>query len=346
MSYLDRKDYETYGNACIHGEKPPCVCGCPLNIDIPKIAENLQGGRISAAYRTFRDQALFPAIVSRICDAPCGGVCCRNDKDSPVEIKLLEQAIVAHTENREPNRFNLPAKNRKIAIIGGGLAGLSVAVFMGTKNYEVTVYEGADQPGGRLRHMLAPEDYLAEIALQLKYANCTIEINSPIKTLDDLTFDAAFIGTGAGGHDFGLAAGVDRKGFGTAREGVFLGGALLGAAPVEDIAQAFTAAYSMEKYLKIGKMDGIPETFRVTESVITKDPESYAETGVVLPAASEGYTKEEATAEANRCLKCDCTLCSDACQLFGFFDRMPAQISQEAFSSLHTKKSLTKQNAT
>jgi Fe-S oxidoreductase len=343
MNYLQRHEYESYGENCILGKKPPCVCACPLNLDVAAIIGHVQNGNFTAAYKQFRNQALFPAIVCELCAAPCETRCVRAGKDQSVRVRLLERAVVAYTKTDEPYRFNLPKKRQKIAVIGGGLAGLTCALRMGAKNYDVTLYEAREQLGGRLNERMDPAVFLPEIERQMQFARCAYRMNRRVASLDEIEFDAAYIATGEGGEDFGLLDGLDGKAFGAGRAGVFLGGALLGAAPVEDIGQAIVAAYSMEKYLKIQKMDGIPESFMITESVITKDADAIPCAEAVEPAGDGRYTKEQAVAESARCLKCDCTVCRDACELFDYFQRTPRQIVLDAFASLYTSESLTKQ---
>lgn len=343
---MERKDYETYANGCHKGKKPACSCACPLNIDIPAIMDYMQKGNFTGAYKQYRNQSMFPGIVSRICDERCGRKCVRWEKDCGVSIKLLEQACVRLTDNDKPARYNLPKRPKKIAVIGGGLAGLACALKLGTKSYDVTLYEKEAQLGGRLKDMLPPEIYLAEIEKQMQFARCKIVLEREIKSLDEIEFDAAFIATGAGGNDFGLSEGMDRQSFGTVREGVFIGGAVLGASPVEDLAQGDVASRSIEKYTKIGKMDGIPESFLVTETCIQKDLSLVEPQDAVVPADGRAYTREEAAAESQRCLKCDCTFCSDGCEVFDYFQKSPQLMVVSALTSLQSAAGLSKQTTT
>lgn len=343
---MERKEYETYADSCHKGKKPACSCACPLNIDIPAIVEHLQQGNFTAAYKQYRNQALFPAIVSQICDERCGEKCVRQEKDQKVCIKLLEQACVRYTDTDKPARYNLPKRAKKVAVIGGGLAGLGCALKLGTKSYDVTLYEKEEQLGGRLKDMMPPEIYLTEIAKQMQFARCKIVLGREIQSLDEIEFDAAFIATGAGGNDFGLIAGMDCKSFGTVREGVFIGGAILGAAPVEDLAQGDIASRSIEKYTKVGRMDGIPESFKVTETCIRKDLGLIESQKAIVPADGCLYTREEAIAEAQRCLKCDCTFCNDCCEVFDYFQKSPQLMVVSALTSLQSAAGLAKQTTT
>lgn len=343
---MDRREYEHYAHNCRLGKKPPCSCACPLNLDVRAIVEYLQAGNFTAAYKTYRNQAVFPGIVCRVCGEPCRQGCVRKEKDSSVSLKLLERALVDYTTNDTPPKFSLPQRNQKIVIIGGGLAGLTCALRFGTKKYDVTLYEKNAQVGGRLHQLMDPEIFLPEIERQMQFARCNIVCNREIKSLEEIEFDALLIATGEGGEDFGLLEGTDEQCFATQKEGVFLCGGLMGAQPVEDIGQAAVASHSIEKYVKIKKMDGIPESFLCTQSCIEKNMDRIEEQPRVIPENGECYSQEEAVKEAGRCLRCDCTECSEGCELFGFFQKSPQLMVGEALTSLHSRCGPSKQSTT
>ena len=343
---MDKKEYDSFAKNCIIGGLPPCGGSCPLNLDIPAIVRNMQIGDFSAAYRQYRNQSVFPAVVSEICPQYCLESCVRKNKDDSISLLLLERACVEFTASDKPSNYNLPKRVKRIAVIGGGLAGLTCALKLGTKGYDVSLYEKSGALGGRLHGLLDPGIFLPEIERQMQFAHCNIELGREIISLDDIDFDAVYVATGRGGAHFGLIDPVDGNSFASAREGVFIGGAILGAEPVEDIAQAVVASHSIEKYIKISKMDGIPETFIRKGGCIAKDMGRVAEHDPVKPADGHRYSKEEAVSEARRCLLCDCTECRDACELFDFFRKNPKQIAGEAMTSLHSKAGITKQVAT
>ncbi len=328
------------------GKKPPCACACPINLDIPAIMDHLQAGNFVSAYKLYRNQAIFPAIVSELCDEPCKGKCVRVDEDDPINMRLLEQACVSFTLDKTPAKYNLPMRSKRVVVIGAGLAGLTCALKLGNKNYDVTVYEKDSKIGGRLHSLLDPEIFIRDIKEQMQFAKYKLVLGHEINSLDEIEFDAAYIATGLGGNDFLLMEGYDKDSFGTRRDGVFVGGNILGTSPIQDIAQSTVAFHSIEKYLKTGLMDGIPESFMLKESVITKDMVKVHPAAAVLPMGGNGYDEEEAKSEAGRCLKCDCTLCREACELFDYFEKKPRFLAGEDFTSLHTRNSVSKQSTT
>ncbi len=345
-SYTSRKNYETFAKTCVYGNKASCVCACPFNFDVPSFIKYMQEGNYKLAYKQYQSQSIFPGIVSKICNEPCKKACVRCDLDESISMRLLEKASIDYSNVSDPPKFNLPRKNKKIAVIGAGLCGLTCATKLGSKNYDVTIYEKSDRIGGRLWQLLDPDEFLSEIAFQMKNAHCEYIMETTINTLDDIEYDAAFISTGKGENDFGLREGLNKNSFSTVKNGVFMGGNILSTLPVEDIAHGVTAAHSIEKYLKTGLMDGIPETFILKQSQIRMDLSRVPPAAIVRPKSAEKYEKEEALCEASRCLKCNCTICSDGCEVFSFFNKPPKLMVGDAMASLHTKASFTGQQAT
>ena len=342
-----RISYEPFARSCIHGKKPACSCACPLNLDIPEIVKHIQANNFTAAYRLYQSQSVFPGIVSRICNEPCRDACVRGELDRSVSLKLLEKACVDITGKAEPARYNLPGKNKKIAIIGSGPAGLACAVKLAAKNYAVTVYERNARIGGRFSQLLDPGVFLPEIDLQFGNTGCEFILETCIDGLEHIEYDALLVATGNGGNDFGLLKGLNHQSYGTVQPGIFMAGNVTGATTaVDDIAHGIVAAHSIEKYIKTGLMDGIPETFPTAESELVMDLSRVPVQEAVLPDNGDRYRREEAEAEAARCLRCDCSACSDCCELFGHFRKMPKTLVADTIASLHTKTSFTGQKAT
>ncbi|MBN1631137.1 MAG: NAD(P)-binding protein, partial [Thermoleophilia bacterium] len=311
---------------------------CPLNLDVREIVRYVQEGNFTAAYKAYRTKAVFPEIVANLCDEPCKAGCVRRDLDESISLRLLEKACVDLAQRKAVPSFNLPAKPQKIAVIGAGLSGLTCAVRLAAKSYAVTVYDKSGRLGGRLWRLLDPEIFLPAIQAHLDAADCVLRLETEMVSLSDIDYDAAVVATGEGGETFGVMDGMDGQSFGTRQPGVFVIGNLLGTTPVEDIAQGRIAAVSVEKYLKVGAMDGMPESFRQTRSKFGMDLSKVESRPAVVPGDRGAYSEQEARDEACRCLLCDCTICSDGCELFGAFRKMPKYMVSDAFASLNTKR--------
>ncbi len=334
----NRKAYEPFANACVHGEPPACAMACPLNLDVREIVRHIQKGNFTAAYKAYRVKAVFPEIVAEVCDEPCKGGCVRKDLDESIELRSLEKACVEFAHRKDIPSFNLPPRAQRIAVIGGGLSGLTCAVKLASKSYPVTVYERSGRLGGRLWDLLDSGVLLPALEAQLEATGCAVRLGMEITSLADVEGDAVVAATGRDGEAFGLLEDVDPRSFGSARPGVFAIGNLLGSTPVEDVAHGRIAAFSVEKYLKVGAMDGMPETFRRTRCAFEMDLSQIEPRAAVVPGG-DPYEQKEAQSEADRCLLCDCTVCSDGCELFAAVRRMPKQMVAEAMASLHSTKS-------
>jgi Fe-S oxidoreductase len=335
----NRRTYESFASACVNGELPACSVACPLNLDVREFARHVQEGSFTTAYKAYRVKAVFPEIVANVCNEPCKAGCVRRDLDESISLRLLEKACVEFAHRKGIPSFNLPPKPQRVAVIGGGLSGLTCAVKLAAKNYPVTVYEKSERLGGRLWDLLDPEIFLPVLQAQLDAANCEVRLETGVASLTDIEYDAVVIATGDGGDAFGLLEGMDPQSYGTKRPGVFAIGSLLGTTPVEDIGQGRIAAVSIEKYLKVGTMDGMPETFRQTKCAFAMDLSRVESKAAVVPGSPGAFDQKEASAEAERCLLCDCTACSDACELFDSFRKMPKHLVSDAMASLHAKSS-------
>lgn len=341
---MQANEVNQYTEKCFQGADPPCMCGCPLNVDIRAFIDKAQKGNFTTAYRLFRNQVLFPRIVSAICDQPCKGACIGNSTDTSIEMQYLEQASIAFTKDKSLAGYNVPKKDGRIAIIGGGLSGMACALKLTSRHYEVTVYEQQDHLGGRLAALMSPDVYLQEFQDEFADADYTLKLSTQVSRLDNLDVDAIFIATGAGGTDFGLLEGMDANALGTKKVGVFVGGNLLGTTPIESIENGVRASHSIEKYLKTGLMDGVPQSYEkrpVNSKLCMPDlPVSS------LPGNDSGeVNKELAVAEARRCLKCDCSICIDGCDMMRGFNKMPHRIVSDVVGTLHTIEGMTKRVA-
>jgi Fe-S oxidoreductase len=324
--------YESYASDCLHGQKASCICACPFNLDIRAFIGKIKIKSFSAAYRIYRNQVVFPEIVSRLCTAPCREACVLKDKS--IDLLNLEKACVGAMRDKSPIRYNLPRKPQKAAIIGAGLSGLACAQKLASKNYDVTVYEKADSIGGRVLELMSPEEFIAAIETEFKYSEYKLHTSTQVTDINDIQCDALYISTGKGGEDFGLAEGMHTPSLSTIKQGVFLGGALIGASDMEAIMQGAIAASSIETYLQTGKMGGVEETFHQSECALRVSMRGKAEETVVPSNSGQGYTAEEAVAEAGRCLLCDCTACRDNCELIQSAGKMPKRLVDDAIVSL------------
>ncbi len=318
--------------ACLQNEPAFCTAVCPFHLDVRDFIAKMQRGRFNAAYRLYLNTVGFPGIVAALCDEPCKNVCPRRATDSAISMRLLEAAAMDYARNTNPNSYNLPAKNKGIAIIGAGISGLACALRLAAKKYDVTVYEQSDRIGGHLWELLPPEVFLDDIEQQFMYEQYELRLNMEMISLDDLgEFDAVYVATGAGGADFGLTR--DENGaFASTRPGVFIGGSLTGGSSMQAIADGLHVAGAIERYVKAGAMN---HPYEIDSTKLALDPARIAPSEPVLPANGVSYTRDEAVLEANRCLKCACDACIRYCDLMRYFKKYPKRIEEEVEITIH-----------
>lgn len=192
---------------CLDCKKPKCQTGCPVSTPIAEMIRLFLSGNIKEAGKLVFDNNPLSIVCSLVCphEKHCEGHCVLNKKSTPVNVGGIENYISTYYMNYR--EFEKPIQNgRNIAIIGSGPAGISLAMIMAIKGYNVTMYEGNNQIGGVLRYGIPDfrldktildtiEDKLKKIGVKIRK---NIMIGKNI-TLDDLQrdgFDAIFIGTG------------------------------------------------------------------------------------------------------------------------------------------------------
>ena len=194
-------------NRCLGCKKPMCQQGCPIHTNIPEVIRLLKAGKMDdAGWMLFENNPLT-TVCSLVCDheKQCEGHCVRGIKGEPVHISSIENYISdACLERIDLKRA--AAQGKRVAIVGSGPAGITIAVLLAQKGYDVTLFESRDKIGGVLRYGIPdfrlPKSILDRYKTQLVRLGIKIRPNTVIGTtltLDDLQRDgykAIFIGTG------------------------------------------------------------------------------------------------------------------------------------------------------
>ncbi len=220
---------------CIQCKDPACVKGCPVGIDIPGFLESIVNEDLSGAINTVWDRTALPAVCGRVCpqEIQCEQVCVVGLKKGkePVGIGNLEMFIADWARNNGvKNEIEIaPKTGKKIAVVGSGPAGITVAGDLAVKGHDVTIFEAFHKAGGVLLYGI-PEFRLAKNIVQYEIEQLInlgvkIEYNSVVGRtvdIDELTdeygYDAVFIGVGAGLPNFLGIPGEDLTGVFSANE--------------------------------------------------------------------------------------------------------------------------------
>jgi len=198
---------------CINCKNAQCVKGCPVSINIPGFIEQVKEGNIEQAYQVISESSALPAVCGRVCpqESQCEGKCIRGIKGEPVSIGKLERFVADWaSENGIKPAVSAEKKNKKVAVIGSGPAGLTCAGDLAKMGYDVTIFEALHEAGGVLVYgipefRLPKTDVVAKEIENVKSLGVKIETNVVIgksTTIDELMeeegFEAVFIGSGAG----------------------------------------------------------------------------------------------------------------------------------------------------
>ena len=337
-----------YVKDCFNGEPASCACVCPFGLDIRSFMEKVEKGRWLPSYKMLRNAVVFPTVVSRLCPQPCQNNCQRASiGDEPIAVRDLEAACVKYTRSRSPENFTIPPKAQRVAVIGAGPSGLSCALNLAQKKYSVTVFEKDAGWGGSLRTNPEFEAFDEDFALQFSAVGADFKFNTEIKSLDDVQdYDAVYIATGENSEAFGLRDSWDPVHLTTAKPSVYMGGGLVGAPLMQAIAQGPVASREMETFFQTGKnAKAAPDLAACVHYLPHDDAEKQPRVAMSSP---DGYTEDEAKAEAGRCFKCDCQICKDNCEMIAWFRKMPHKLGVEAYtdslaSSTISKRTLTRE---
>ncbi|MBQ1965763.1 MAG: NAD(P)-dependent oxidoreductase [Clostridia bacterium] len=195
-------------NRCLGCKNPSCVRGCPIKTPIPEVIKLLKENRLDEAGKVLFFNNPLTTVCSLVCnhEKQCEGHCVLAKKGNPVHFSAIENYI---SDAYAPKMVQGPARSNgtKVAIVGSGPAGLTIAIILARYGYQVTIFESKDQIGGILRYGI-PEFRLPKTVLDdLQYRHIElkgIKIRPNIRIgdaigIDDLFRDgykAIFIGTG------------------------------------------------------------------------------------------------------------------------------------------------------
>ncbi len=196
---------------CLQCPKPQCIQGCPVEIDIPKFIELIKERKFDESIKVVKDKNSLPAICGRVCpqEEQCQKFCVIRKAGDPISIGRLERfAADYEMKGKIDTPKKMPPRGEKIAIIGAGPAGLTVAADLAKMGYDVTIFEALHHPGGVLFYGI-PEFRLPKQIVQaevdyVKKLGASIKLDyliGRIHTIPELLksgFSAVFIGTGAG----------------------------------------------------------------------------------------------------------------------------------------------------
>ena len=196
---------------CLNCKVPQCVKGCPVSVDIPAFVHEIAEDNPKAAAMELSKHTALPAVCGRVCpqESQCEKYCVLANKGDAVSIGKLERYAADYARENHIQTIEAEAPNgHKVAVVGAGPAGITVAGELVKKGYDVTVFESLQQPGGVLVYGIPqfrlPDSVVASEVEKLKDLGVKFETNTIVgrtMSLDGIRnegYEAIFLGTGAG----------------------------------------------------------------------------------------------------------------------------------------------------
>ncbi|WP_317423383.1 NAD(P)-dependent oxidoreductase [uncultured Acidaminococcus sp.] len=195
-------------NRCLQCKKPMCREGCPIHTNIPEMIRLFKENDLMTAAQMLFDNNPLSVVCSLVCNhaAQCEGHCIRGIKGAPVHISAIENYISDSCFDRL-KIDQAPSNGKKVAIIGAGPAGITIAIILAKRGYQITVFDSRDKIGGIMWYGIPEfrlpwyildrfEDRMKKMGIKFRF-NFTIGGNITLKDLFADGYKSVFIGTGA-----------------------------------------------------------------------------------------------------------------------------------------------------
>ncbi|MEM4250825.1 MAG: NADPH-dependent glutamate synthase [Candidatus Bathyarchaeia archaeon] len=213
---------------CLQCPDPACLQECPVGIDIPAFIRYVKEKDLESSLKVLKDRNSLPEVTGRVCpqEKLCEAACVLARKGEPIAIGALERFVAdsVNKKNYERNEFT----GKRVAVVGSGPAGLTVAADLQKLGHQVTIYEALHEPGGVLTYgipsfRLPKEitkkaiDYILGLGVRIE-KNVVIGKTLTVDELQEQGYDAIFIGSGAGSPKFLGVPGENLNGVYSANE--------------------------------------------------------------------------------------------------------------------------------
>ena len=349
---MEKNELQEWENKCIQEEPPECTVSCPLHVDVRLFVKNLRTGDWEAAHKVLNKAMPFPGILGRICDHPCEQNCKRSEIEEPIAIGALERRCVENVSGKRRVQL-LPKKDTRIAVFGAGIAGLTTALELLKKGFDVSLYERNDRLGGFLWEIsenLLPREILQEELSVLEDLRADIRLGSSLdaETFDSICreYDAIYVDRDSV-FEIELPLQCDSDGLisinaltgATSKEGVFAGGGTCRSglySPVYETLAGKKGALSIERFLQKSKIDHARENEGPYKTRLFTSTEGIAPIPRVQASGGRiSLTDEEAQREAARCIQCECMECVKVCLYLERYRAYPKKYAREIFNNEH-----------
>lgn len=340
---MDQGILRTREAKCTQENPPKCTAKCPIHVDVKELIKAINSNNQKEALKVYSKAAPFPELVAKLCEAPCYKDCVRETIDESVKIKLLEEFVIAKTKDEPKKKVLLPPeKSKSIAVIGSEVACLTVAKLLRIKGYKVDIFTRHHTLGGR--YLLDNESIFSKIEDELSDLGVKINIQEYIADFFDEVqskFDAIYVEDPVGIKFWEQTLGteINPLTLETSIKGVFSSGILGNIYReypfIDSICDAKRAVNSIDRYLQGVSLTGNRTGEGSNETQLYTNINDVKPSIAIKPINSMlGYSDEEACAEAERCIMCECLECVKACVFLQHYKGYPKRYFREIYNNL------------
>ncbi|MEA3283890.1 MAG: heterodisulfide reductase-related iron-sulfur binding cluster [Synergistota bacterium] len=303
---MDNRRMRELEEMCIQEDPPFCQAACPLGMDGRGLCSDLAAGTVDKARAKVEEGLPLPLLLCRICDEPCKKACPKGRSGDPISMALLERYSLENGKAPRKRPSFLSPRTDRIALVGSGLAAMAALESLRAKRYLPQVYIPDGDLAARLREDdRLPRDLLDE-TLERLLEGLNVAAESP--SLEKLSeFDGVVI---ADGSPLRYPGPTDDITFATEVAGLF-SLPLPSDSPSTEARRGLEAVLSLERHLQGASLES-ERTKKADRNTRLRAPEDDTPSEAIVPSGGT-YSSEEATAEAARCLTCQCLICHPWC---------------------------------
>lgn len=302
---------------CINDNPPACNTGCPIHVDVKGLIGEIKKENFEEAYKILKKRMPFTNVIGLVCDHPCEASCVTNTDGKAISIHELEKTAVIYGGNAKIKTLPIPKVNKKIAIIGGGVSGITCALDLNQKGYEIDIFEKESQIGGaflKVSEEILESKLIQDEITKLEDLGIEIKLNYEVNdgNIQNIIeeYDAVYIGTGIWKDNFK----VDEITLQTEIEKIFVGGKIVSGSEsiIKSVSTGRIAAVSIDRFVQKKSLTALRGKEGAYKSILQVEIENDS----ILPRIEPEnitFTKEEAVREASRCIQCECHKCVKAC---------------------------------
>ena len=336
---MDREQVRRWETQCIQEQPPACTTGCPLHVNARQLVESVARGDFKGGLAILASSVPLPLILAYICDHPCQTHCTRSDAGDAIEINALERACAQFGEVVALMRVPSP-KHRNILIAGGELAGVSAALLLAQKGYEVELFESSPALLSSLRAfgesqlpervIAADLDALSVLGVKvhcntaLPFSEGAAEPESLLSEYDAVFFEARMWPLPDPGDSLTLA---------TPHAGVFAGSANQEQSPILAVYEGSVAAISVDRFLQGASLEAGRDNQGTYASRLYVNTKGLTASPAVRATQGTSYSKDEAQQEALRCIPCQCLECVKVCKYLEEYGSYPKRYVRQIYNN-------------